>query len=51
MFTKTIPDTPIFNDNIDDKPITEMERAIKEMVEQRNYDMELINKSYNTNTN
>jgi hypothetical protein len=48
MFTKTIPDSPNFSDNINDKPITEMEKAIKEMVEQRNYDMEQINKSHNT---
>jgi hypothetical protein len=48
MFTKTIPDSPNFSDNNNDKPITEMEKAIKEMVEQRNYDMEQINKSHNT---
>lgn len=44
-----IPKTPDFSDNIKEKPITEMERAIKEMAEQRKYDIERINKNYNTN--
>jgi len=38
-----VPETPNFSDNVKEKPITEMERAIKEMLEQRNYEIEQIN--------
>jgi len=38
-----LPETPNFSDNVKEKPITEMERAIKEMLEQRNYEIEQIN--------
>jgi hypothetical protein len=44
-----VPEIPNFSDNVKESPITEMERAIKEMAEQRNYDMEQINKNYNNN--
>jgi hypothetical protein len=49
--SRPIPEAPDFRDNIKEEPIIEMERAIKEMAEQRNYDMEQINKSYNESDN
>lgn len=41
-----VPPTPKFNDNLDE-PMSEMEDAIKKMTEQRNYDIEQINRNYN----
>jgi len=49
--TIPVPKTPNFSDNIKDKPITEMERAIKEMAEQRKYEIDEINKNYKINEN
>jgi hypothetical protein len=42
-----VPPVPKFNDNLEDGPITEIEKAIKELTSQRNYDVEQINKSNN----
>ena len=44
-----MPPVPKFTDNLEDGPITEIEKAIKELTSQRNYDVEQINKSNNTN--
>jgi len=40
-----VPPVPEFKDNYDNYPITEMEKLIKEMTEQRNYDVEQINRT------
>ena len=42
-----VPPVPKFTDNLDDGPITEIEKAIKELTSQRNYDVEQINRSNN----
>jgi len=42
--TKPIPETPNFSDNIKEKPILEMEKAIQEITEQRNYEIQQITK-------
>jgi hypothetical protein len=42
-----VPEVPIFKDNFTDEPISEMDKMIKEMTAKRNYDIELINRSYN----
>jgi hypothetical protein len=41
----SVPPVPEFKDNYDNYPITEMEKLIKEMTEQRNYDVEQINRT------
>ena len=43
--TLTVPPVPKFNDKIDE-PISEMGDAIRKMTEQRKYDIEQINKTY-----
>lgn len=52
MVLKT-PPVPEFADPIckTDKPIKEMDKILKDMQAQRKYEVELINKSYNTNMN
>jgi len=47
--TLKVPPVPDFNDKLEDGPITEMEKIIKEMTAQRNYEVEQINRSYNNN--
>ena len=42
-----VPPVPKFSDNNLDEPIGEMELAIKKAVEQRNYDIEQVNKTLN----
>jgi hypothetical protein len=42
-----VPPVPKFSDNLEDGPISEIEKAIKELTSQRNYDVEQINKSNN----
>jgi hypothetical protein len=42
-----VPPVPKFSDNILDEPMGEMELAIKKAVEQRNYDIEQVNKTLN----
>jgi hypothetical protein len=44
-----VPPVPKFSDNLEDGPISEIEKAIKELTSQRNYDVEQINKSNNNN--
>ena len=43
-----VPPVPKFNDKLDE-PINEIELEIKRIQEQRNYDMEIINKTYQQN--
>ena len=51
LITKIVPPVPEFKDKVDDTPITEMDKMIQEMLSQRNYDVEQINKNYqNTDT-
>jgi hypothetical protein len=47
------PPVPEFSDPLGktDKPIKEMDKIIKDMLAQRNYEVELINKSYNNINN
>jgi hypothetical protein len=42
-----VPPVPKFSDNLEDGPINEIEKAIKELTSQRNYDVEQINKNNN----
>jgi len=51
LMTISVPETPEFSDKLTDNPITEMEKIIKEMTAQRNYEVEQINKSYSKNNN
>jgi hypothetical protein len=41
-----VPEVPEFMDKFTDKPISEMDKMIKEMTAKRNYDIEEINNSY-----
>jgi hypothetical protein len=50
MTVKT-PPVPEFADKQTDKPIREMEKILKEMQAQRNYEVEQINRNYNTSNN
>ena len=45
-----LPPVPNFNDKLD-QPMSEIELEIKRIQEQRNYDIEIINKTYNTGSN
>jgi hypothetical protein len=42
-----VPPVPKFTDSLDDGPISEMEKTIKEITAQRNYDVEQINRNNN----
>jgi hypothetical protein len=44
-----VPPVPKFTDNLEDGPIAEIEKAIKELTSQRNYDVEQISKTNNNN--
>jgi hypothetical protein len=46
--TLKAPPVPEFNDKNENRPITEMEKIIKEMTAQRNYEVEEINRGFNT---
>jgi hypothetical protein len=46
-----VPPVPKFTDNLEEGPISEIEKAIKELTSQRNYDVEQISKNNNTNLN
>lgn len=46
-----VPDAPKFTDNYEDKPITGIDKIIKEMTAKRNYDVEEINRSYTPDIN
>jgi hypothetical protein len=43
------PPVPEFADKDDDKPIKEMDKILKEMQVQRNYEIEQINRNFNSN--
>jgi hypothetical protein len=45
------PPVPEFADKQTDKPITEMEKILKAIQEHRNYEVEQINRTYNTSNN
>lgn len=45
--TLPVPPVPKFTDSLDDRPISEMEKTIKEITAQRNYDVEQINRNIN----
>ena len=47
IITKKIPPVPEFADKYDDKPITGMDKIIKEITSKRNYDVEQISKNNN----
>jgi hypothetical protein len=38
-----VPETPKFSDDVKEEPLLDMEKAIKEMAEQRNYEVQQIN--------
>jgi hypothetical protein len=44
--TVPVPNTPIFNDNLD-QPLSDIEKDIKKLTEQRKYDIDQINNNYN----
>ena len=46
-----VPPVPKFSDNLEDGPISEIDKAIKELTSQRNYDVEQISRSNNNNLN
>jgi hypothetical protein len=46
-----VPEPPKFTDNYEDKPITGIDKIIKEMTAKRNYDVEEINRSYTSDIN
>ena len=46
-----VPPVPKFSDNLEDGPISEIDKAIKELTSQRNYDVEQISRSNNSNLN
>lgn len=43
------PPVPKFTDNYEDKPINEMDKMLKEITSKRNYEVENINRTYNSN--
>ena len=45
--TQNVPNVPDFKIKLEEEPIKEMEKIIKEMTAQRNYDIEQINKGNN----
>ena len=49
--TLKVPETPKFADNYKDEPIREMDKILKEMTAKRNYEVEQINRQYNSNGN
>ena len=40
-----VPDVPIFKDNVEEQPISEMDAIIKKTLAERNFEMEQIHKS------
>ena len=46
-----VPPVPKFSDNLEDGPISEIDKAIKELTSQRNYDVEQISRSNNNSLN
>ena len=46
-----VPEVPDFSDRYQETPISEMDKIIKEMTAKRNYDVEQINRSYQSDIN
>jgi len=46
-----VPEIPKFTDNVTEEPIIDMEKAIKEIAQQRNYEIQEINKIQNGKIN
>jgi len=44
--TLPVPEVPVFADNYEETPISEMDKMIKEMTVKRNYEVEQINRSH-----
>jgi hypothetical protein len=44
--TLPVPEVPTFADKYEDRPISEMDKMIKEMTAKRNYEVEQINRNY-----
>ena len=51
FMTIKVPEVPNFTDNYEEKPISEMDKIIKEMTAKRNYEVEQINRSYQSDIN
>ena len=51
LMSLPVPEKPDFADKYSDSPISEMGIMIKEMTAKRNYDVEQINRNYQTNIN
>jgi hypothetical protein len=49
--TLKVPEVPEFADKYEDKPISEMDKIIKEMTAKRNYEVEQINRNYQVDVN
>ena len=49
--TLKVPNIPEFSDNFADTPIKDMDKIIKEMTSKRNYEVEQINRSYQSDIN
>jgi hypothetical protein len=49
--TLKVPEVPEFADKYEDKPISEMDKIIKEMTAKRNYEVEQINRNYQVDIN
>ena len=53
--TLRVPEVPVFADNYEETPISEMDKMIKEITAKRNYEVEQINRNhqefYNNNNN
>jgi hypothetical protein len=45
--TLPVPEIPKFSDNVKEEPVIDMEKAIKEIAQQRNYEIQQINKINN----
>ena len=46
-----VPEKPDFTDKYNDSPISELDNMLKEMTAKRNYDIEQLNRNYQTNIN
>jgi hypothetical protein len=46
-----VPPVPEFSDKYEDKPISEMDKILREMTAQRNYDVEQFNHNYSSDIN
>ena len=46
-----VPQAPNFTDNLEEQPIAEMDKLLKEMTAKRNYEVEEINRTYTSDIN